>query len=431
MHRRSAIAYLTVVALSCVALVGCARGASVYAGRVVDDVEEVQAPTLSVPAANLDAGFASAPSAAGGTGTTVAGRSVTSTIAAITGVGAVARVVRVAVRTGDTVTAGQELAEFETGALDAGVAVARAAQVTARSQVPVIDAALDTARSAGAELTTTRASVESAISKLAATRVQLADKLATLKALLAALQRAGASAPGRPPGGVPTSTVPPGGVPSSTPSPRRPPGGVPSPARLRVAVGQLEGAIARIDAGLSTARAGLTRLASAKGTLADARLQLRDLRELVSLSADASAIGVRVAEYQRGLATVRAPVSGVVVSVAREGDVLAPGAPVAVIRRTGNERVTTWVAPAELIGVHLGDVARVRSDWASGSRTGRVSVIGPRADYPPTSYPTKDVHLTRAVPVEIVMDDVGGAFALPPGAPVEVEFSAEWIQRTK
>jgi len=424
---RSPIAHLTVVALACLALVGCTRGASVYAGRVADDVVTVQAPGLSVPAANLDAGFAGAQAAAGGmAGGAASGasaRSAVSTIAATTGIGSVARVARVAVRPGDVVTAGQELAAFETGVLSANVAVAKAAELSARAQVPVIDSAIDTARTASAKLSTTRTTVRSAIAKLTTTRAQLADKLATLKALATALQRSGGrptggSAPGR----IPTGTVPPGKAPGGPPS--RPTGGAPSPAQLRATIAQLEAGIAKLDAGLAQARAGLAKLSAAKSTLADARVQLRDLRDLVSLAADASALGVRASEYQRSLATVSAPVGGVVVRVASIGDVLAPGATVAVIRRAEDERVTTWIAPAELAGVHVGDTVRVGVDWATGTRRGRVSIIGARADYPPTSYPTKDVHLTRAVPIEVVMDDGVRGFSLPPGAPADVEFVA-------
>jgi len=400
MHRRSPIAHLTVIALACVALAGCTRGAGVYAGRVVDDAVTVQAPALAVPAADLNAGFAGAQGAAGGMAASAASgasaRSAVGTIAATTGIGSVARVARVAVRPGDVVTAGQELAAFETGVLSANVTLSKAAQASARAQVPVIDSAIDTARSANAKLSTTRTTVRNAIAKLTATRAQLADKLATLRALAAALPRSGG----------------------------RPTAGVPSPAQLRATIAQLEAGIAKIDAGLARARAGLARLSAARGTLADARVQLRDLRDLVSLAADASALGVRASEYQRSLATVSAPADGVVVRVASIGDVLAPGATVAVIRRARDERVTTWIAPAELASVHVGDTVRVGVDWATGTRPGRVSVIGARADYPPTSYPTKDVHLTRAVLIEIVMDGDARAFKLPPGAPVDVEFVA-------
>ena len=444
-HRRAAIS-LVAVALSCVALVGCARGVNVYAGRVVDDVMSVQAPALAVPAANLDASFPAAPGGAGpAVGASGAGRSATPTVSGITGIGSVSRVAKVAVRAGATVKAGQLLATFDSGALEANVTVAKTAQATARAQVPVIDAAINKTRSARAKLNTARRTVTGAIAQLIVTRAQLAAKLASLKALLALLQRAGGRTPSGvpgggvpgavppgtlPPGHPPTDSAPPSGVTPPTATPRGglplggPPAGVPTPAQLRAAVAQLQGALAKLDAGLAKARAGLGTIATAKGKLADARTQLRDLRVLANIAADASAIGVRVAEYQRSLAMVRSPLDGVLVSIASVGDVISPGATVAVIRRTRAERVTTWIAPAQLGDIKLGDAVSVRGDWGTGSRAGHVSIIGPRADYPPSSYPTKDVHLTRAVPIEIVMDADGRGLTLPPGAPVDVEFAS-------
>ena len=417
-HRRAAISLAT-VALACVALVGCAHGANVYAGRVVDDVVSVQAPALAVPASNLDAGFPAVPGGTGAIGASGAGRSATPTVSGITGIGSVARVMKVAVRAGATVKAGQLLATFDTSALDANVTVAKTAQATVRAQVPVIDAAIDKTRNARAKLNTAQRTVTSAIAQLTVTRAQLATKLASLKTLLAALQQAGGRTLPGGPGGVPAGGPPPVGPPAGGP-----PAGVPSPAQLRAAVAQLQGALAKLDAGLAKARAGLGTIATTKGKLADARTQLRDLRVLASIAAHASAIGVRVAEYQRSLAMVRSPLDGVVVSVARAGDVLSPGATVAVIRRARAARVTTWIAPARLGGVRIGDAVTVRGDWTTGSQSGHVRVIGPRADYPPSSYPTKDVHLTRAIPVEIVMDGGERGFVLPPGAPVDVEFAS-------
>ena len=109
--------------------------------------------------------------------------------------------------------------------------------------------------------------------------------------------------------------------------------------------------------------AGRARLASANARLSDARRQLRDLRKLATVGVDGAKIGVRVAEYQRSIAVLRSPVEGVVVSVASVGDVLAPGATVAEVRRAGPARVTTWLSPEELGRVRVGTEAEVRADW--------------------------------------------------------------------
>ena len=145
------------------------------------------------------------------------------------------------------------------------------------------------------------------------------------------------------------------------------------------------------------------------------------------MAVDAAKVGVRLAEYQRELAVLRSPVDGTVVSVVSVGDVLAPGATVAVIRRDGPPRVTTWLAPEELGAVKVGTEAEVRADWfpaglAGAPIKGRVTSISTRAEYPPTSFATSEIHLTRAVRVETTLSDTAEQPALPPGTPVDVRF---------
>jgi hypothetical protein len=52
-----------------------------------------------------------------------------------------------------------------------------------------------------------------------------------------------------------------------------------------------------------------------------------------------------------------------------------------------------------------------------------VTLVGDRADYPPTSFATDEVHLTRAVPVRLTLTGLVGQPrpSLPPGAPVDIE----------
>ena len=52
------------------------------------------------------------------------------------------------------------------------------------------------------------------------------------------------------------------------------------------------------------------------------------------------------------------------------------------------------------------------------SRYGTISRILPEAQYPPTYHTTDEVHLTRAVPVEVTV-----SAGLPPGVPVDVQLS--------
>jgi len=417
------VAFSLIAALACVTLVGCSARADVHAGRVADDTVTIHAPSLAMPSVNLDAGFDTRGSAGGpGEVTASAQRSAVATAVALSGIGSVVRVASVSVKAGDAVRSGQEIARLDARALDANVAVAKAGLSTARAQVAVLDDALDTVASSRSTLASKRAQINDAAAQLASTRVKVAAQLAELKALLAQVEALGAGRPPAPPGGVPTGTVPPGGTPS--------PGALPDPAQLRAGIATLSAALKQIDAGLARVSAGRAQLASAGARLSDARRQLRDLRRLALVGVDASKIGVQVAEYQRETAVLRSPVDGVVVRTASVGDVLAPGATVAEVRRSGDPRVTTWIAPDSVGAVQIGTAAEVRADWFSaglgGSAVkGRVTRISTQSEYPPTSFATSEIHLTRAVGIEITVSENADPPALPPGTPVDVRFLNE------
>jgi multidrug resistance efflux pump len=417
------IALALATALSCVALAGCSVGQPEYAGRVVDDTMSLQAPGVPMPSPNLDAGFAQT---AGGAATSPQ-RSTVATAVALTRIGTASRVTSVAVQAGDDVRVGQEIARLDARALDANVTVATAALASARAQVGVLNDALDTVASNRSTLATKRGQINSAAAQLTSTRSQLAGQLASLKALLAKIEAMGAGGgrPSIPPGGtLPTGSVPPtGGLPPGS----VPPGGLPDPAKLRAGIAKLTTALAKIDTGLAQVSSGRVQLASASTKLSDARRQLRDLRRLARVAVDGAEIGVQVAKYQRELTVLRSPADGTVVRVASVGDVLAPGATIAEIRRDGPPRVTTWLAPEELGSVSVGTEAEVRADWFPGGLgskpiTGRVTNISTQAEYPPTSFATSEIHLTRAVRVETTLSDTAEQPALPPGTPVDVRF---------
>ena len=309
---------------------------------MADDLVTVQAPATTEPLPNLDAGFVVA---GPGIPAVASGRSAIATITAITGAGSFSRVTSVAVDVGDPVVAGQLLATFESGALEADARATRANRRVAIAQVALLAEAIDKTFSADATISKNRSTVSAAIVKLKATRSQLADKLDQLKRLAEQLQRM----PQLPPG-----VRPPGGGAGATP---------PNPAAIRAAIAKLEAAISKIDAGLLKAQDGLGKLSSASATVADARGQLRDMRKLARIAADASALGVDVARYRLGLTAVTSPVDGVVVQIAQVGDVVAPGASVAVVRRAGETRVETWLSPEEAARVAVGDEVIVTADW--------------------------------------------------------------------
>ena len=412
------IALTLAAALTCSVLFGCTDAqAPVSAGVVADDTITVQAPALPVPSVDLNAGFPPDQGAAvGGAG---GRRSSTATAVALTGLGTVVRVESVAVTLGAPVVAGQEIARLDSAQLDANVAVSKASLATARAQVGVVQDGLDTVASNKDTLADKRVQINSAASQLVSTRIKVAAQLAQAKALLARVE---SMKPNAPPAG--SAPLPPAG---SLPPGAKPPTGLPDPAKLRAGIAKLEAALAKIDAGLAKVSAGRTQLSSASAKLDDARVQLKDLRALARVGVDAAEVGVGLAEYQRELAVVRSPADGTVVDVASVGDVVSPGAVLATVRPSGAPRVNTWLAPERLGDVSVGTRAEISADWLPASEgrgplTGSVSRVGTRAEYPPTSFATDDIHMTRAVRVEIALSNTADLPALPPGAPVDVRF---------
>ena len=162
------------------------------------------------------------------------------------------------------------------------------------------------------------------------------------------------------------------------------------------------------------------KLEDATAKITDARGSLRDLKELAALQANALTVPVDLARVQVALAELTSPVNGVVVSVATAGSVLAPGATAVTIRESRPSTVTAWLAPSELARVCAGDAASVVGDWMTGDGVpATLTRIGTSSDYPPTSVATNEVHLTRAVEVEVTATE-----QLPPGVPVELHINS-------
>ncbi len=310
-----------------------------------------------------------------------------------------------------------------------------------------------------------RATLAEQRAALLAQRKTLAEQLSDLQELLADLSQTPSPSPSPKPGC------------HETPAPTTPPTPPPSKDEILATIAQLEAAIAQIDAGLvpldaaiaqidaglaplnaglaqmdaglvtidtglkqiatgltaiktglgkiadalTKARDGLTKLDEAEEKLLDGRQKLRNLKHLAEIAAEASLVPIRIARQQESLAIVTSPVNGFVVDVAAAGDLLAPGAILVTIREQAPAKVTAWLAPSELAQVCLNDRARVHGDWmdAGTSLPAKITRIGERWDYPPSSQATDQVHLTRAVPVEFTTT----TGELPPGVPVELTIS--------
>ncbi len=441
-------------------------------GRVLADSVAVQAPTLAVPRVSLDAGFQVAPGAS----------ATTSAVPALLSMGSVQRVTAVRVRLGDRVGAGDVLLRFDDAALSAQVRVAKADLAVAKAQVEVIDGALDTLADKEQDLRDKRREIVDGIAKATKARKELAAKLAdarkaaaqlpkqlatveknlrTLKPKLAEVEQnlrtltpklaeveeqlaqVDAALAALPPDAPPEVREPllqakaeltaakaqlRAGIAKLTAARTQLRTGIgklsaargkltAALAQLRKGIPLLTKAIATIDANLVKARDGLRKIDKGLTELADARARLKRNRKLAVIAAR-NTTAVEVATVARNQAVVRAPADGVVTSLAQLGDVVAPGATVARIARPAFV-VTTWLAPEQAVRVCPDAAATVRLDSLSAPLDGHVSRILPLAAYPPSYHTTDQVHLTRAVPVEVTV-----ASALPAGVPADLQLSS-------
>lgn len=368
-------------------------------GRVVDDAVTVSMPTLPVPSPVIGAASA---------------RSRTATAVALVGLGRAQRIESVGVAVGDTVSAGQKVAQLDDAMLIADEGAARAAAKAARAQVDVLDARLGDVADARATIAETRATVSAAITKLTKTRAELTATLATARAQRAKLQAILDAMTGNPgPGKPPTGTVPPG----PTPNPDAIRAAI---ARLDAGIAKMTDGLAKIDAGLAKARTGLARLSTASATTADARSTLRRVRALAREAVHVRDAAVALTVTRRDLAAVSAPAAGTVIAVCSAGEALAPGAPLVTIRPTQAASVEVWLAPEKARRLSLGDGASVRTDGPTAPLRATVSRIGVRAVYPPSWVATTDVHMMRAILVRVTLDD--SSAPLHPGVPADVTF---------
>ena len=360
------------------------------------------------------------------------------------------------VRVGDHVTTGTVLARLDDRMLDLGVRGAQLQALATKAAVKVLNNGIDTildnidkVATGRAALATGRAALATGKAQLAAGAVQLAKAKATLIAakagLLAAQKKLLAAKHNRPMLQAQLANLQ-----AQLASPSTPPSEIPG---IKAKIAQLEGLLASIDPGLAKiaanlaqVKAGLVKIATGEAQLAvgqaalatgaaklvtaqaqlntaadalhTAKTQTIRARDYVRTIAGGANVGVVMAEAKRDQTTIVSPVSGVVTQAPMNGAAVVVGAPLVRIRPDADALVDAYVAGEQLGSVHLGSIADITYDSAPGKVLhGTVVASGASALYPPTSYPTDIVHMTKTVKVTFQLDS---GDAPPAGTPVDI-----------
>ncbi|MBN1923084.1 MAG: efflux RND transporter periplasmic adaptor subunit [Anaerolineae bacterium] len=148
-------------------------------------------------------------------------------------------------------------------------------------------------------------------------------------------------------------------------------------------------------------------------------LQPADLAALEARLAQAQA-GLTALQQKREMLTLRAPVSGTVVSLAvHRGEVAAAGATLVTLADLSRLTLTVYVPQTQLGQVYLGQPATITVDsFPERVFAGSVSHIADTAEFTPRNVATKEerVNLVFAVTLEVLNPDG----ALKPGMPADV-----------
>jgi len=173
----------------------------------------------------------------------------------------------------------------------------------------------------------------------------------------------------------------------------------------------------------------ITRKDVAERSVASARAGLNKLiagprrQEIEAARAQRAASEAAVAAIQQQITDARlfAPREGVITSrVAEPGEVLPPGAPIAVLTDLARPWLTVWVDEPSLSRIRLGQKVRVGVDGSSREFEGILSFISPVAEFTPKNVQTPDERAKLVFRLKLRLDNSEGIFK--PGMPADAYF---------
>lgn len=428
-----------------------------------DDVLIVSAPLITTPTADVKVGidYARIPapvglaSAAFTSTQTLAARGQTNPTSAQIQNASTAkprvsgRLARVFVRLGDTVKKGQAVAALDDTLLRLGVAKAEMDRKKAGLDIAVLSQNISDLEDKRQTALDARAKIYTALGTIATAKQQLATAQGTLNAglaqieskqgqLSAAIQQLRAGIAQVEAAIAQLEKIPP---------PMRPPGKLEqlkaqlaalqaqlaqaesgqaslagALAKAQAGQGQLNSAKAKLAVGETQARAGLAQVQTGLAKIADGLKKLRQARALAKAALPIKDAAVVTARDRLAATVITSPDAGQVIQVMQPGEIVMVNAPVIKVRLAGPSRIDTYLTLAQLPLARLGTQVQVTADSLPGERlAGTITQARPVYVFPPSAFPTTEVHLLRTVPVTVTLDR---GYTLPAGVPVDITFEA-------
>ncbi|MDH3523729.1 MAG: HlyD family efflux transporter periplasmic adaptor subunit [Acidobacteriota bacterium] len=177
-----------------------------------------------------------------------------------------------------------------------------------------------------------------------------------------------------------------------------------------------------------------TRREVAQRSVAAARAQLDKLiagprrQEIEAARAQHAGAVARVAAIQQRItdATVLAPTDGVLTErMAEPGEVLPPGATLAVLTEIARPWLNVWIDEPSLSRVRLGDAVEVRVDGHDQPFAGKVSFVADVAEFTPKNVQTPEERAKLVFRVKIALANPDGVFK--PGMPADAYFGRQAV----
>jgi HlyD family secretion protein len=184
---------------------------------------------------------------------------------------------------------------------------------------------------------------------------------------------------------------------------------------------QRDDAKARVDVARERQRAAAERVRAARETLDRLRAGARP-EEIDAARARVGVVDAQIATLEKSVADadVTAPASGIVTQkLAEGGELIARGAPIAVITDLDNAWANLFVPEPMVPRITLGQAATIQTDAGGKSLPGKITFISPRAEFTPRNVQTADERSKLVYRIKVAVDNREGI--LKQGMPVDAE----------